>query len=153
MSKRLLYPFLLVLLWCSSALAAADIPTPDANAAEWLKMLYAAATAGEWKLVGGLGLVGLTFALRTWGARLVPWFATRLGGAILSFAVSIAGTIGIAIASGAPIGLATFAAALGTAATAAGMWEWLKTVLPKAAASNEATKTAAAISKATTEVP
>lgn len=145
----LLFLFL-ILLWAASALAAGagDSPPPDFDASAVVKALYSAAMEGEWKIVGGLALTALVFALRTWGSKLVPWFASKTGGLVLSFAVSIGGTFGIALSAGAAINWQTLLAALGTAATAAGLWEWLKSYIPKVDAKNEETK-AAALPKAT----
>lgn len=140
---RTLTILLCILLLPASALAGADTPPADFDAPGWAKALYDAVTKGEWKLVGGLGLTGLVFALRTWGAKLVPWFASKSGGLALSFAISLAGTIGLALGAGADITWRTILAALGTAATAAGLWEWLKSYIPSADASNEKTKAAA----------
>lgn len=141
---RKLLPFVILCTVLCGAALAADVPSPDADASGWLKALYAAATGGEWKVLAGLVLLGVMFAARTWGAKVVPWFATKTGGLVLAFVISLAGTMGLALAAGAAVSLATVVSALGTAAAAAGVWEWVKTYLPSVQASNDKTKTEAA---------
>lgn len=129
LTPRTLFLSLLFLLFLGSvALAgAADVPTPDVDAAAWLKALYAAATSGEWKIVGGFLLVGIVYLGRAYGPKV---FKSTLGGLVLGIVVSLAGTFGLALATGAQITIATVITALGTAATAAGAWEWIKTHIP-----------------------
>jgi hypothetical protein len=139
-TRTLLLALPLLLIFVGSALAAPDVPTPDADAAEWLKALYSAATAGEWKILAGLALVGVVWLLRSWGVKALPWFGTKTGGLALAFLVSIGGTFGLALAAGAKLSLASAASALGTAAAAAGVWEWLKAHMPGVQKANDATK-------------
>lgn len=151
MRKLILFlPFLIILASGGLALAAAAaVPSPDVDANAWVRALYTAATAGDWKIVGGLGLLGLVFALRAYGARLIPWLATKSGGLVLGLAVSLAGTLGLALAAGASVNLTTFASALVTAATAAGLWGWLKDRIPAVGAPASSAATAATIAAAT----
>lgn len=110
-----LYPLL--------AFAAGDVPTPASDTAEWLKALYSAATSGEYKIAAGLALVGIYYAINRW----TPLKPKSKGGRIaLAFALAFVGTIGLALGADAPLSLATFATAIGTAAGAAGVWEWIK---------------------------
>jgi hypothetical protein len=138
MTQRL--AILLLLLLAGSALAAVDTPPPEPGTADWLAAIYSAVVNGEWKIVAGLGLSMLAFALRTWGTKLIPWFGTKLGGTTLLFAASLAATFSVTLSVGAKITLATVLTAISTAAAAAGIWEWVKSLLPGVAASNEATK-------------
>ena len=152
MRKILPFLFLFLILTASGIAIAGElaaIPSPDANADAWLKAVYTAATAGDWKIVGGLGLLGLVFVLRAYGARFVPWLATKSGGLALGLAVSLAGTLGLALAAGASINLTTFASALVTAATAAGLWGWLTDRIPAVGATASSAATAATIAAAT----
>lgn len=131
--------FVVLIAFCGVAFAA-DVPSPDVNATDWLKALYTAATSGEWKMVAGLVMVGITFGLRVYGTRFVKWFASRNGGVVLNFVMSFLTTLGVAFASGAPIHLSTFLTAISTAVSAAGIWELLKSYFPAVQAKNEAVK-------------
>jgi hypothetical protein len=117
----------LVILLCPvAALAAGEPPPPDINTADWLKALYEAITAGQWKIVAGLVLVGLVAAFMRY-TPLKP--KSKPGKVALAFALSLAGTIGVALGAGADITLATFATAISTAATAAGVLTWIQDYL------------------------
>jgi len=147
--RILILSLLLIALLASSAIAnAAGVPTPDEDAPAWALALYTAITSGEWKLAGGLVLLGLTWLVRSWGVRLIPWLGTSLGGIVLAFVLALASTFGLALATGASFTLASVAVAIGTAATAAGVWEWLRSYFPPAATSSDKIK-AAALPKAT----
>jgi hypothetical protein len=134
LNQILKWYILFLVLMCGTALAAGDIPSPDQDAAGWVKLLYAAITSKAWTVVVGLVLVGVTYPLRRWGGELVPWFKTPFGGLGLAFLVSLSGTIGVALAAGATITLALVATSLSTAAAAAGIWEWLKAHIPAVSA-------------------
>lgn len=136
----------LITLMALTGLAfAADIPQPDANAGDFIKALFTAATNGEWKIVAGLVMIGFVFVLRTWGSKYVKWFASSTGGTILNFTASLGATLGVALASGAPIKLGLVATAFSTAATAAGLWELLKKYVPGVDRKNEKTKASAGV--------
>jgi hypothetical protein len=126
---RSLAPLILffLLLACGSALAAAAPPPPDQDAAEWLKALYAAFTSKAWGTVAGVVLIGLVYPLRRFGPAILK---TPFGGLALAFVVSLAATLGAALAVGVSFSLALVASSLATAATAAGIWEWLKAHIP-----------------------
>lgn len=144
-NRLLTWPMVFLFLWCATAVAASDIPSPDTDAAGWLKLLYAAVTSKAWEPVIGLVLIGLTYPLRRFAVSLWGWFATPFGGLVLAFAIALCGTLGSALAVRAPISLSLFAASLSTAAAAAGVWEWLKDHIPgveRAAAKNSEPKAA-----------
>lgn len=130
-NRFLTWPLLFLALMPAAALAAPDIPSPDVDAAAWAKLLYMAVTSKAWSVVVGLALVGLVYPLRRWGGMLVPWFKTPFGGLLLAFLVSLAGTMGVALAAGVAPTLALVATSLSSAAVAAGVWEWLKAHIPK----------------------
>jgi hypothetical protein len=122
--RTILWGALLLLLCLTSiALASASIPSPDVDTAEWLKVLYAAFTKGEYKIGAGLVLVGIVAGVMKW-TPLKP--KSKLGKIALAFTVSLMGTLGVAFAADAPIALGTFATAISTAAGAAGVWGWVK---------------------------
>jgi len=126
-NRALTWPFLFLALMTATALAATDVPTPDSDAAAWVKALYTAVTAKAWSPLVGLVLVGLVYPARRWGPAI---FKTAFGGLVLAFLISLAGTMGVALAAGTKPSLTLLASSLGTAATAAGVWEWLKTHIP-----------------------
>lgn len=102
---------------------AASVPSPDTDTAEWLKALYTAFTSGDYKIGAGLVLVGIVAGFMKW-TPLKP--KSKLGKIALAFGVSLLGTLGLAFAADAPIALGTFITAISTAATAAGVWGWIK---------------------------
>lgn len=126
---RLFLFSLLFLLYPALALAAGEVPNPDTDAPGWLKALYTAATSKEWGIVVGLAMVGLTYPIRRWGAAVVPWFKTKLGGITLAFVLGMLGTLGVAAAAGAKITLVLVAVTVSSTATAAGVWGWVKDYL------------------------
>jgi hypothetical protein len=115
--------FFVCLCWPLMALAAGAPPTPDTNAAEWLKALYTALTDGAWKPAGGLIALGIVYLLRRFGPK---WVKGRVAGYVVNGLVSLLTTVGTALAVGANVTFATVMSALGTAATATGLWELLK---------------------------
>jgi hypothetical protein len=134
---KLILILLLMCTWSATAAAAGPVPPPDVDAAAWLQAIYVAVTSKNWGLVVGIALIGLVYPLRLWGPAV---FKSKLGGLMLAFLVSLAGTFGAALAAGAHPNFAMVVTALTTAATAAGLWEWIKAHLPGAqAAADKAT--------------
>lgn len=127
MSRRILFVALVVLYLTATAFAGADPPPPAFDAPAWLQAIYTALTSKNWGLVAGLGLIALVYPLRMFGPNVVK---TKWGGLILAFVTSLAGTFGAAFAAGAKPNAVMIITALTTAATAAGLWEWLKTHFP-----------------------
>jgi hypothetical protein len=121
---------LLVMSLATTAFAAPDVPSPDSDAAGWIKALYTAVTAKEWGVVTGLALVGLVYVARRWLLGWVTWFKTPFGGLVLGFLVALASTLGVALGAGATPSLSLVMTSLSAAATAAGVWEWLKAHVP-----------------------
>lgn len=142
LNRLLTWPLLFLALMTGAALAATDIPTPDADAAGWLKLLYVAITSKAWGVVAGLVLVALVYPLRRFGPTVLK---TPFGGLVLAFMIALAGTMGVALAAGATLTLSLAASALATAASAAGIWEWLKAHIPgvQVAADKASTEAAA----------
>lgn len=130
-NRLLTWPLLFLVLMTGAALAATDVPAPDTDAAAWIKALYTAITSKAWGVVAGLALVGLVYPLRRFGPDVLK---TPFGGLVLAFLISLAATLGVALAAGAPLSLSLAASALATAATAAGVWEWIKAHIPGAQA-------------------
>lgn len=131
MKRHVLLILLLLCVWSAVAAAADAPPPPDFDAPAFLIALYTAVTSKNWGLVVGIALIALVYPLRLYGPAVLK---TKLGGLVLAFAISLAGTFGTAFAAGAKPDLAMVITALTTAATAAGLWEWIKTHLPGAQA-------------------
>lgn len=133
LNRFLTWPTLiLLLLLCKVAEAQTSgaPPTPDSDAAGWAKLLYEAFTSKSWSVLIGLVLVGLVYPIRRFGPDL---FKTQLGGVAIAFLLSLCGTLGGALAVHVAFSWALVASSLATAATAAGVWEWIKDRLPGAA--------------------
>ena len=114
-----------------AAHAATAPPDPETDAGGFLRLLYDAATSKQWSIVAGYVLVGLAFVVRKYALGRFHWTQTRWGGFGIAVALSLAGTLGLALGTGAPIDLSTVVAALSTAMTAAGGWTWLQNALEK----------------------
>lgn len=150
LNRRLTWPLVLLFLFltASAAMAAAAPPSPDIDAAAWAKALYDAITSKAWTPAVGLVLIGLVYVARRWLLGWVGWFKTPFGGLVLAFGISLAGTIGVAFAAGAPPSLSLVAMSLSTAAAAAGVWEWIKAHIPGAQAAADMAVTTAPTSTA-----
>lgn len=123
---------LLLFGWLHPAHAAAAAPPPpDVDAAAWAQALYGAITQKHWGIVAGIVLIGIVYPIRRFGPDVLK---TPLGGLVLAFAVSFAGTLGITLAAGVAFSWALAVGAITTAATAAGVWEWIKAHIPGAQA-------------------
>lgn len=106
-------------------------PAPDVDAAAWAKALYEAITQKHWGIVAGVVLIGIVYPIRRFGPDVLK---TPFGGLVLAFVVSLAGTLGISLAAGVAFSWSLAVGALTTAATAAGVWEWIKAHIPGAQA-------------------
>lgn len=67
--------------------------------------VFQAVQTGNWALAAALGLVGVCWALRRWGPRLLPasWgaaLASDAGGAVLVLLTGVAGAVAAALGSG-----------------------------------------------------
>jgi hypothetical protein len=130
MKKIPLLPILTVvfLLLLSRLAQAGDAPpSPDVDAAAWAKLVYAAFTSHSWGVLTGLVLIALVYPLRRFGPDV---FKSSFGGLVLAFLVSLCATLGAALSVHVAPSLGLVASSLATAATAAGLWEWLKTHIP-----------------------
>jgi hypothetical protein len=129
LNRFLTWPIVLIVLLTGAALAQTipPPPSPDTDAAGWIKLLYGAVTSKAWGVVVGLVLIGLVYPLRRFGPNVLK---TPFGGLVLAFSISLAATLGAALAVGVAPSLSLAASALATAATAAGVWEWLKAHIP-----------------------
>jgi len=129
---------------------AAAAPSIESNPGGFLHDAYGAATSKRWALLAGFVLLALVWLARHGAIKLVPWFATTTGGVFLAFGISACGTLGLALGSGAKVTPDLFVSAATTAATAAGMWQWISKRFPSTSKRIDAAKKAA---KAPTDKP
>jgi hypothetical protein len=130
LNRILTWPLAFLILFCGVAFAATDVPSPDTDAAGWLKALYTALTTKAWTPLVGLVMIGLVYGIRRVLVPAWSWLGTALGGLVLSFTLSLLSTLGAAFAVGTGFSWSLVLAALSTAAAAAGIWEWLKAHIP-----------------------
>lgn len=128
-NRILTWPFLVLMLaLCTTVSAQTNPPpTPDSDAAGWAKLLYEAFTSHSWSVVAGLVLIGLVYPLRRFGPDILK---TPTGGLVLAFLLSLSATMGGALAVHVPFTWGLLASSVATAATAAGVWEWIKAHIP-----------------------
>ena len=126
----------------AAAPAPAVVPSIDENPAGFVQAAYRAATGKKWLLLAGLVLLALVWVARHGAIKVSQWFATTTGGVVLAFGISVAGTVGLAFAAGANVTPDLIVSALSTAATAAGLWQWLTKRFPAAGAAVDAVKAA-----------
>jgi len=122
--------------------AAAAPPAAAPDAGGLLKDAYRAATTKQWALLAGFILMGLVWIARIGAIKVIPWFSTTSGGVALAFGISACGTLGLALSSGAAVTVDLFVSAATTAATAAGLWQWVSKRFPGASAKIDAAKEA-----------
>jgi len=118
---------------CTEVAFAASAAPPDleTDAGGFLRLLYDAATSKQWGIVAGYVLVGLAFVVRKYALGRFAWTQTRWGGFAIAVGLSLAGTFGLALATGADITGGLVLTALSTAMTAAGGWTWLQHAMEK----------------------
>lgn len=81
------------------------------------------------RAIFALLLIGLVFALRRWGAKVVPWFGSERGGPILAGGLALLLGLGNALKAGATIDVDVVIALLEVAGLAMGGWSGVKHVL------------------------
>lgn len=101
-------------------------PDPEADTAGFLRALYDAATTKQWTVLAGLAMIGVTYAVRRWVLGSWEWAQSRVGGFVIAAVLSLLGTFGLALGSGAELSVGLVLDALGTAMAAAGGWTWLQ---------------------------
>ena len=96
-----------------------------------LRAAYDAATTKRWTALAGVAMIGVTYIVRRFVLGRVAWFQTRTGGFVLAASLSLLGTFGLALATGAEMSAMLALDALGTAMAAAGGWTWLQQAMEK----------------------
>lgn len=130
LNRLLTWPLLvLTLLLCQVVAAQTSPPPPDPSTdlSGWASLLYTAFTSKAWSVVAGLVLVGLVYPIRRFGPEI---FKSKFGGLVIAFVLSLCGTLGGALAVHVAFSWGLLASSLATAATAAGVWEWIKDHIP-----------------------
>lgn len=119
MTKRLLIA--LCLLAPVLALAQVVVPTPEDSGA-FLAFLLTAVQTKQWVLVGMLATMALVAALKKIGAKYVPFFGTRRGGALLALIGGVIVALVEPLITGKSLSISTALYALLYGPGAAGIW-------------------------------
>jgi hypothetical protein len=96
---------LFLMLLAARAAHAAGAPAPDDPS--FPAYVWTAIVNGEGWLLAGLALTVVVWVTRQpWSplVRLLPWFASSMGGFVLLLAVSLLGAVGNSLIAGMPIG-------------------------------------------------
>lgn len=93
---------LAVCLFPVLALAQA-IPDPSTDIEGYLDLLTELWTGARWAPLVAVVVIGVVAALRRWGASLVPWFATRIGGLVLAVVGAVAVSAAHGLLTGLPV--------------------------------------------------
>lgn len=118
-----------VLLFPALALAQAVIPDPGTDVPAFLTAVLTALRGGDWKVVAALAMVGVIFILRKFGAKVIPWLATSLGGATFTGLVVLVTGLAATLFAHQSITWALLGTLLVATWTAAGTWTWLRRML------------------------
>jgi hypothetical protein len=125
-------------------LALAQLADPGADPSSFLLEIVKAVQGGDWRGLAVLVAIGVTWAVKKWGAQLWPWLATRRGGTALALFLGVVGTLVPAFAGGAHFSLKLAIDALLFGFTSMGGWLGLRNLVygePKVAVDAEAGKT------------
>jgi hypothetical protein len=87
-----------------------------------IQLAYEAVARGDARVVAALAAVGSVWWLRRWGAQHLPWLATDRGGAALSLAVGVAGSVLHGLAAGQGVSLDLLWQGVQTALVSSGLW-------------------------------
>jgi hypothetical protein len=111
------------------ALAQAPAVPDPSDLGAFLKQVVSAAAAGQWKILAGLAIVALVWAIRRYGAKVWPFLATDSGGAWVVFVTGVLGAVGASLYAGQGFSWATLAVGVGLAWTAGGAWSGVRKML------------------------
>jgi hypothetical protein len=95
--------------------------------------IYSRIRSGEWLPALAAMLILLVWAVRKFMSSIVKidFFASKLGGYVLSLSMALALTLGTALQAGQPFGIGLFTMALGAAWAASGGYDTLRDLLRK----------------------
>lgn len=110
---------------------AATTTTPgDFDPLQLLAAFLAAVKGGQWPVALVVLFVGLIWAVRKFGVKAWPWFATSEGGTVLAFLTTMAAVLGAAaLVPGASITWALAGQAAAAAFAAIGAWTGARRLL------------------------
>lgn len=81
------------------------VSDPEKDPGSFLQDMWKAGQSKNYKLLSMLLVVALTYALRRWGKKLVPWFGTDFGGMVLAVLVATGAGVANGLAVGAKFGM------------------------------------------------
>lgn len=84
----------------ASSVVAVPIPDPAVDVGGWLNTVLTAVRGSDWRLLAAAVLIGVVWAARRYGKKLIPWLETGRGGAVLALALGVLGAISNAILAG-----------------------------------------------------
>lgn len=109
-----------------SVLAGSGTDPEISDAVYFVRLIVSAAKHKQWRLLCGLGLVALTWALRRFGAKKIPWLATDRGGVALILGTSMLTAIASLALSKMAVNIDSLTDALTNGVIAAGGYAMLK---------------------------
>jgi len=118
----------------AAPVAALDPSNPvivPADPDSYIKAIFSAIDKGDWKMVGILALIFLTFALRKWGAKIPKvgeWLETDMGGALLGFLTGATGYMALAIGAGSTVDSSMLIRAIEGGIMALGLFNFSKKI-------------------------
>lgn len=107
------------------------LPQPD-DAADYIGALAAATKGGQWRVLSALVILGVVWALRKWGAKWVPWFATKWGGITLALSMGILAQFVTDLTGPSALTWTFVVNGLVQGALASGAWSMIKNATEKA---------------------
>lgn len=109
---------------------AQEVPPADFDPMLVLAAFVKAVQAGQWPVALVLGFVAVTWALRKFGTKWLPWLSTSEGGTVLAFVTVMASVLGAAaLAPGTLITWALVGKAVAVAFTSIGAWTGARRLL------------------------
>lgn len=115
--------FALLVLFVATPTLAFALVDPAEDPSGWFSQIYTAVTNTDWKHVAALALVGVVYALRTWGPKKISWFKdSPRGGAALVLLLAVGTGCANALIATGGVSLKTFATSLQVAVEAAIGW-------------------------------
>jgi hypothetical protein len=125
---RSLIPLLVVTALLPFA-ALAQLADPGTDPSSFLLAIVKAIQGGDWRGLAVLVAIGVTWAVKKYGAKAWPWLATRRGGTALALFLGVVGTLIPAFAGGAPFTLKLALDALLFGFTSMGGWLGLRNMV------------------------
>lgn len=103
----------------SSLLAQASV---EPSLVDLGSVFLSALSGGQYALLGAVALLVLVLLARKGGEKVVPWFGTPRGGAVLALAVAGLTPLVARLSAGAPLSLGLVLESVVVALSASGLW-------------------------------